>query len=156
MIKNILGIKVVHAATTVQADPLQKFRYRLTIQGIPSNIGFQKCSALGREIETQEYYESNKDTVTYLRGRVKFPELTLERGMYSGDSALEGLIKESLSKNNNKHTILIELLDVEGLPARSWTLQNAWATKWESNDFDASSSDIAIEKLTLRYEDILE
>ena len=133
---------------TTVSKPLQKFRYRVTL-GNGACAGFQKVSGLSREIEVVEYNESNSNTTMKLKGRVKNPEVTLERGAYA-DSSMENLFKSAMS-GDNIGTVLIELMDEFGNTARKWQLSEVWCSKWELGDLDASSSDIAIEKVTLQY-----
>lgn len=133
---------------TSTSVPLQKFRFRVTL-GNGACAGFQKVSGLTREIEVVEYNESNSNYTRKLKGRVKNPEVTLERGAYA-DSSMESLFKQAMS-GNNVGTALIELLDERGQTARQWQLSEVWCSKWELGDLDAGSSDIAIEKVTLQY-----
>lgn len=137
---------------TTSDTPLQKFRFRVTL-GNGASAGFQKVSGLKREIELVEYNESNSNRTKKLRGREKLPEVTLERGMYA-DTSMESLYKKSLTEAKGQN-VLIELLDADGNTARRWQLTNAWASTWEAGDLDAGSSDIAIEKVVLQYEDII-
>ena len=133
---------------TTGSKPLQKFRFRVTL-GNGASAGFQKVSGLSREIEVVEYNESNSTTTQKLKGRVKNPEVTLERGAYP-DTSMEALFNQALS-GGDVGTALIELLDDKGETARRWQLNDVWCSKWELGDLDASSSDIAIEKVTLQY-----
>lgn len=134
--------------TTSTMKPLQKFRFRVTL-GSGASAGFQKVSGLSREIEVVEYNESNSNVTQKLKGRVKNPEVVLEKGACA-DSTLENLFTSALS-GGSIGTALIELLDDTGTTARAWQLNDVWCSKWELGDLDASSSDIAIEKVTLQY-----
>ena len=133
---------------TSSSVPLQKFRFRVTL-GNGACAGFQKVSGLTREIEVVEYNESNSNVTKKLKGRIKNPEVTLERGAYA-DPSMEALFTQAMS-GSNIGTALIELLDEKGQAARQWQLKDVWCSKWELGDLDASSSDIAIEKVTLQY-----
>ena len=113
-----------HAARTSAEDPLQKFKFRVTIPGIPGTIGFQKVSGLDMNINSVEYNESAYPYVHKLPGLVSFSEVTMERGMFEDTSMLD-------------------------------QMQEAWISKWESGDFDATSDDVAIETITVQYEYLL-
>ena len=81
---------------TVSADPIQKFKFRLTIPGLPSGIGFQKVSGLSEEVGVAEYEEGGYDYAHKLPGRAKVGEVTAERGEYA-DVSLHELLKETLT-----------------------------------------------------------
>ena len=49
-------------------------------------------------------------------------------------------------------TITITLLDEEETPAASWQVINAWPTKYTAPDFNATSSEVAIETLEIAHE----
>ena len=157
MIKRLLGLISINAfaARTTSVDPLQKFKYRLTIPGLPSGIGFQKVSGLTHEVGVAEYDEGGFDYTHKLPGRQKVGEVTAERGSYA-DNSFHNLLKQALTNPNVRNTVIIEHLDRFGNPARTYKLAEAWVSKWESSDFDASSDDVAIEKLTIQFEYFLD
>ena len=76
-----------HAARTASLDPLQKFRFRVTIPGLPSEIGFQTVSGLSHEVGVAEYSEGGYEYTHKLPGKPTVSEVTCERGAYQ-DSAL--------------------------------------------------------------------
>ena len=138
-------------ARTVANDPLQKFKYRVTIPGLPSGMGFTKVGGLDKEIGVVEYDEGGYDHTHKLPGREKTSEVVLERGMYASKE-MENVYKKTLSDQSMRSVVTIELLDKLGKTQRNWVLAEAWVSKWEGTDFDASSEDVAIEKITLQFE----
>ena len=144
-------IKTVHAARTASLDPLQKFRFRVTIPGLPTEIGFQTVSGLSHEIGVAEYAEGGYEYTHKLPGKPKVGEITCERGAYQ-DSALGALIKETLTNEDFRQTIIIEHLDRFGNAGKTYKLAEAWVSKWEGSDLDATSDDVAIEKITIQFE----
>ena len=52
----------------------------------------------------------------------------------------------------NRKTITITLLDEEEAPAASWQVINAWPMRYTAPDFNATSSEIAIETLEIAHE----
>jgi phage tail-like protein len=144
-------IKTVHAARTASLDPLQKFRFRVTIPGLPTEIGFQTVSGLSHEIGVAEYAEGGYEYTHKLPGKPKVGEITCERGAYQ-DSALAALIKETLTNEDFRQTIIIEHLDRFGNAGKTYKLAEAWVSKWEGSDLDATSDDVAIEKITIQFE----
>lgn len=143
-----------YAARTIANDPLQKFMFRLRVPGLPEGIGFQKVGGLTKEVGVVEYLEGMYDYTRKFPGRVKFGEVTLERGAYESKD-LENAFADFL-KNGKRDTLTIEILDRFKNVKRTYKLAEAWISKWEGTDLDASSDDIAIEKITVQFEHFLD
>ena len=140
---------------TFANDPLQKFMFRVTIPGLPTGIGFQKVGGLTREVGVVEYLEGLYEHTHKLPGREKVGEVTLERGAYASKE-LEDLYKSILNVDTAKRvTVVIEILNRFGETKRTFTLEDAWCSKWEGSDLDATSDEVAIEKMTLQFERFL-
>lgn len=142
-------------ARTIANDPLQKFMFRVTVPGLPAGIGFQKVGGLTREVGVVEYLEGLYQYTHKLPGREKVGEVTLERGSYASKD-LETQYKKVLTDPNVRNTVIIEILDRFGNAKRTYKLAEAWVSKWEGSDLDASSDDVAIEKMTLQFEYFLD
>ena len=157
MMKNILGLVSIKAfaARTTSVDPLQKFKFRLTVPGLPSGIGFQKVSGLTHEVGVTEYDEGGFDYTHKLPGRQKVSEVTAERGSYA-DNSFQNLLKQTLTNPSMRNTVIFEQLNRYGETVRTYKLAEAWVSKWEGSDADASSDDVAIEKLTIQFEYFLD
>lgn len=139
-------------ARTSVNDPLQKFKFRASVQGIPSSMGFSKISGLVKEVGVVEYDEGGYEYTHKLTGKAKYPEVTMEKGAFIGDTAMEDLVKNSLTNPDYRSTVVIDQYDKYGNIAKSWTLAEAWVSKWESAEFDATSEEVAIEKITIQFE----
>lgn len=146
-------VLMAHAARTSSEDPLQKFKFRVTIPGIPSQIGFQKVSGLSKEVNVVEYDESAFEYTHKLPGKTKFGEVTMERGMFSDNSMLDQM--KVIQNPDYRTTMIVQLMDRFGNVQRTWKLAEAWISKWEGSDFDATSDDVAIETITVQYEYML-
>lgn len=153
MFKKLLGLIAINAfaARTTSIDPLQKFKFRLTVPGLPSGIGFQKVSGLTHEVGVTEYDEGGFDYTHKLAGRPKVGEVTAERGSYA-DSSFHDLMKRTLTDPSMRNTVIFEQLNRYGEAVRTYKLAEAWVSKWEGSDGDASSDDVAVEKLTIQFE----
>ena len=146
-------VLMAHAARTSSEDPLQKFKFRVTIPGIPSQIGFQKVSGLSKEVNVVEYDESAFEYTHKLPGKTKFGEVTMERGMFSDSSLLDQM--KVIKNPDYRTTMIVQLMDRFGKVQRTWKLAEAWISKWEGSDLDATSDDVAIETITVQYEYML-
>lgn len=138
-------------ARTYANDPLQMFRFRVSMPGLPAGMGFQKVSGLTREIGVVEYDEGGYSHTHKLTGKEQGGEVTLEKGMFA-NTDLEEIYKRSLNNPDYRTTVIIEQLDKFGKVARSWTLAEAWVSKWEGSELDATSEDVAIESITIQFE----
>lgn len=138
-------------ARTYANDPLQMFRFRVSMPGLPAGMGFQKVSGLSREIGVVEYDEGGYSHTHKLTGKEQGGEVTLEKGMFA-NTDLEEIYKRSLNNPDYRTTVIIEQLDKFGKVARSWTLAEAWVSKWEGSELDATSEDVAIESITIQFE----
>lgn len=145
-----------HAARTASLDPLQKYHFRVTIPGLPAEIGFTNVSGLDLEVGVAEYSEGGYDYTHKIPGKPKVGEVTCKRGSYSGDSSLYELVKATLTNPDFRQTVTIEHLDRSGNVGKTYKLAECWASKWEADDLDAESDDVAVETLTLQYEYQLE
>ena len=143
------------AARTASVDPLQKFKFRLTVPGLPAGIGFQKVSGLSHELAVTEYEEGGFAYAHKLPGRPSVGEITAERGSYA-DTSFQDLLKATLTNPSFRSTIIFEQLDRYGNTVRVYKLAEAWVSKWEGSDADAGSDDVAIEKLTIQFEYFLD
>ena len=146
-------VLMAHAARTSSEDPLQKFKFRVTIPGVPSQIGFQKVSGLSKEVNVVEYDESAFEYTHKLPGKTKFGEVTMERGMFSDSSMLDQM--KVIQNPDYRTTMIVQLMDRFGNVQRTWKLAEAWISKWEGSDLDATSDDVAIETITVQYEYML-
>lgn len=138
-------------ARTYANDPLQKFKFRVSLPGLPSGMGFTKVGALEKETGVVEYEEGGYDHTHKLTGKEIVNEVVLEKGMFV-DKSLEDIYKTALTNPDFRTTMTIDQLDKFGKVARSWTLAEAWVSKWEGTDFDAESEDVAVEKITVQFE----
>ena len=139
------------ASRTIEADPLQSFMFRVSIPGLPTGVGFQKVGGLSREVEVVEYLENMYDHSHKLPGRETVSDVTFERGMYA-DDYLQGIYEKVFNNNTVRNTVVIQVCDRFGKIRREFKCAEAWFSKYECADLDATSSDVIIETLTMTFE----
>ncbi len=139
------------ALRTIEADPLQSFMFRVSIPGLPTGVGFQKVGGLSREVEVVEYLENMYDHTHKLPGRETVSDVTFERGMYA-DDYLQGIYEKVFNNNTVRNTVVIQVCDRFGKIRREFKCAEAWFSKYECADLDATSSDVIIETLTMTFE----
>lgn len=139
------------ASRTMEADPLQSFMFRVSIPGLPTGVGFQKIGGLSREVEVVEYLENMYQYTHKLPGRESVSEVTFERGMYA-DDYLQTLYEKVFTDKNVRNTVVIQITDRFGKIRREFKCAEAWFSKYECADLDATSSDVIIETMTMVFE----
>lgn len=139
------------ASRTIEADPLQSFMFRVSIPGLPTGVGFQKVGGLSREVEVVEYLENMYDHTHKLPGRETVSDVTFERGMYT-DDYLQGIYEKVFNNNTVRNTVVIQVCDRFGKIRREFKCAEAWFSKYECADLNATSSDVIIETLTMTFE----
>lgn len=133
------------------AYPHGKFRYTVELEGLELG-GFSEVSGFDASIDVIEYREGDKvQTPMKIPGLKKYGNITLKQGVADKD-ALYKWMETGFEKDVNRQTVTITLLDINGEPAASWQVINAWPTKYTAPDFNATSSEIAIETLELAHE----
>lgn len=133
------------------AYPHGKFRYTVEVEGLKLG-GFSEVSGFDASIDVIEYREGDKvQTPMKIPGLKKYGNITLKQGVADKD-ALYKWMATGLEKDVNRQTVTITLLDINGEAAAAWQVINAWPTKYTAPDFNATSSEIAVETLELAHE----
>lgn len=136
-----------------RVDPYKNFRFRVEIDGLPQ-AGFSECSGLGSQVEVIEYREgSDPAMVRKLPGLVKYPNVTLKRGV-TASKELYAWHHAVVQGKIQRRACSIILLDESGADTVRWILSEAWPSKWEGPGLNAKGSEVAIETLTLTCEGI--
>lgn len=103
-------------------------------------------------VDVMEYREGDMvQTPMKIPGLKKYGNITLKQGLADSMVFYEW-IAEGVSGAVQRKTITITLLDEEENPAASWQVINAWPTKYTASDFNATSSEVAIETLEIAHE----
>lgn len=134
--------------------PFKKYNYDVQIDG-KSVGGFSEVSAPDITIEPIEYREGNfsVNTAGKQPGLVKYSNITLKWGMTTSMD-LYNWTKEVENGKVARKTVVISLLDDEHKEIAKWTIIEAWPTKYQGPDFNATSNEVAIESLELVNEGI--
>ena len=147
---NLFCLKA-HAVRTAAQDPLQKFKFHVSVPGLPTEIGFQRVSGLTDEVSVITYAEGGTDYEMKMPGRRKVGNVVCERGQYA-DSGFHELMMNTLTDEVLRNTVIVTQYNRFGAVAKVHKLANAWVSKWEGSDLDAKSDDVSIEKITIEFE----
>jgi phage tail-like protein len=136
----------------------KKFKFIVEIDGV-AYAGFQKCSALEAEVAVVEQNEGGSLIPDKSPGRVKFSDLTLDRGA-TDDLDLFNWFKEvvdasansGLTDPNYKRNLDIVQQDRDGSTLRRWRVTRAWPTKFTAGEWDNDADENVMESVTLAYD----
>lgn len=109
-------------------DPLGELGFKVEIPG--RTIGrFAECTGLAVEYDVMQYAEGgNNDFVHQLRGRVRYPNVTLRRGVTYEDALLKWFY--AVEKPSQRPNLTIVLLDQKGNSVRHFALKAALPVRW--------------------------
>jgi phage tail-like protein len=133
----------------VQVDPLAELSFLIQIQG--REIGrFAQCTGLGVEYDVLEYAEGgNNEYVHQLRGRVRYPNVVLGRGITHEDELLRWLF--STEAASQRPTVTITMNDPTGKPIRHFALAAALPVRWTGPSAQRGASGTATESLEISH-----
>ena len=130
--------------------PMMAYNFRVSIGS--ETVAFAEVSGLKHEFETVTYrhgfsFREGEDLTKYYIS--KYEEITLRRGIFRSTASLYSWLEEK-----GERSITIELCDEEGASVIEWRIGGAVLTKIEAPSFDAKSSDVAVESLSLMVRSI--
>ena len=117
--------------------------------------GFQECSEIGMSVDVIEYRNGNEreNSVRKITGLNRATDVTLKRGIIGSLDLYEWLSDIRNGDQNALRTVVIALQNEDHTEVvMTWKLLRARIVKHVSGPFNAKSSDVAIEQLTLAYE----
>lgn len=131
--------------------PHGKFRYKVEIDGLDAG-GFSEVTGFDASIDVMEYREGDMvQTPMKIPGLKKYGNITLKQGL-ADSMVLYEWMTSGINGEVDRKTITITLLDDEEAPAASWQVINAWPMHYTAPDFNATSSEVAIETLEIAHE----
>ncbi|MCI9447241.1 MAG: phage tail protein [Lachnospiraceae bacterium] len=133
------------------STPYGKFRYKVEIDGLEAG-GFSEASGFDASIDVIEYREGDMvQTPMKLPGLKKYGNITLKQGVADSMVMYEWMIA-GVEGEVERKTITITILDETETATASWQVINAWPAKYTAPDFNATSSEVAIESLEIAHE----
>jgi phage tail-like protein len=132
--------------------PLVKFSFQ--VKWGDAEFIFQEVSGLSAETQVIEYRGGNSRVFSTKKmpGILKFSNVTLKKGIYTGDKNLWD--KYNLVKMNTykRSEVVISLLDESQSIFMSWRLTNAFPVKMTVTDMKADGNEIAVESMEFAHE----
>lgn len=133
------------------STPYAKFRYKVEIDGLEAG-GFSEASGFDASIDVIEYREGDMvQTPMKLPGLKKYGNITLKQGVADSMIMYEWMIA-GVEGEVERKTITITILDETETATASWQVINAWPAKYTAPDFNALTSEVAIESIEIAHE----
>lgn len=132
--------------------PHAKFRYKVEIDGLEAG-GFTEVTGFDATITPIPYREGDMTSEAEIQipGVKKYGNITLKQGL-TDSTVLYDWLTTGINGEIERKTLTITLLNETQAPAASWQVINAWPTKYTAPDFNATSSEIAIETIEIIHE----
>ncbi len=132
--------------------PLPKFHFE--VQWGSEVMSFQEVSGLDVETQALEYRAGNSNAFAPVKmpGLKKFGNVTLKKGVFTGDAKFWDWINQVKMNTIQRVPVTIRLLDEAGKPTAVWTLASAWPTKITGTDLKAEGNQVAIESIEIVHE----
>jgi phage tail-like protein len=135
-----------------------------------SQAAFSEISGVDASVDVIEFRQGNANSLSPVKipGLVKHGNVTLKFG-YTLNNSFKAWIQECVASSRTnvypRAKVTIELIDISASTPttietttntknRIWTLTNAWVTKYNAPDLNASTSEVAIESVELAYEEL--
>lgn len=136
-----------------RVDPFPRYNFLVEIDGL-RRAGFMTCSGLEEETEVRDYREGGDNTtVRKLAGLNSYAPITLEMGS-TGDSELwewrQRIVRTGAQGNRKAITVIQQ--DEARREVKRWLILDAWPSKFTGPEFDASSSENAVESVEIQHE----
>ena len=134
--------------------PLPGFHFSVDWGG--TQMAFSEVTGLNIEVQVIEYRDGLSPEFSSIKmpGLKKYGNITLKRGVFSGDNEYFKWMKTIKMNVTERRSVTISLLNEEHEPVMIWNINNAWPTKITSPDMKASGNEAAIETLELAHEGI--
>jgi phage tail-like protein len=125
---------------------LPEITFLVEISGV--TIGqFCECTGLSVEYDVMEYAEGgNNDFVHRLRGRARYPTISLRRGVTSQDALLKWFFDGPQADR-----LTITLMDQAASPIRTFGFVSPFPIKWSGPDMASASNGTAMESLEIGH-----
>lgn len=153
-----LGTEVLSTRGSITnglSSPIRGFRFTANFEGL-GTTSFKSVEGFSSEVEAVDYREGGFGYLTKrkLPGLVSYNAITLQKGLYS-NPILYNFFNDYLEGSNfTPVNAVITVFNNAGEPTASWSVINAWPSKYESSGLSAEDSAILVETLELQHEGI--
>lgn len=136
----------------------KEFLFQIEIDGFLS-AAFSKCSELECDVGVIKHYEGGSLLPTKSFGKPDFKDIALERGatvdldFYTWFSEIVNAAANAgvVEAAGKRHFDIVQR-DRDGSILKRWSVFGAFPTKFTAGNWDNSSDNVVIEKMTLAYD----
>jgi phage tail-like protein len=130
--------------------------FRLQIGGREAIGQFREVSGLDSEqeiIEQKEVDANGNVGIKKLPGNLKYSNVELKRGIDIDKALWEWRYQvETQGPDAARTDCTLELIDYDGSPIATYTLLQAWPSKYTGAAMNAGSNEVAVEAMTICHE----
>ena len=139
--------------STIETPDHVGSHYALEIEDMTVGY-FLSCSGLEAEYETYPYSEGGLNTFVHqLKGRMRYGNLALTRGVTTNKSLLEWF--QTSKERSQRGSVTIKMLDQRLEVVQQWAFSAAWAVKYSGPRVDAEGQGMSIESLEIAHEGLV-
>ena len=131
-------------------DPVGENRFTVLLgKGVQIGI-FSECSGIQAEYEVMEYPEGGENRFVHkLRGRLKYSNLVLKRGITHEDALLKWFFETK--QWDKREDVIVALKGPDSNSVRTWSFAHAFPVKWTGPTLNAGSNNAATETLEIAH-----
>ena len=128
--------------------------YRFVVDWGGDNVGFTEVSGLDAFNDISSYRDGSSADLSSVKapGLRKYSNITLKRGIFSGNNNLYNWFSTITNNTVERRDITISLLDDSGNPVIVWRVKNAWPVRYSGPVLRSNDTCIAYEELELAHE----
>ncbi len=130
--------------------------FRLNVGGKEAIGQFREVSGLDTEneiIEQKEVDANGRPVIVKVSGNLKWSNIELKRGIDVEKSLWEWRHQvEQEGPDSARTDCTLELIDYDGSPITTYTIKQAWPSKYTGAAMNAGSNEIAVEGITICHE----
>ena len=149
--------------------PLTKMNFLVSVDEVSGVAAFNEVTGVEATVDVIEFRQGNSSSLApvKIQGLVKHGNVTLKMG-YTRDQDFKTWIQNCVSERRGetpRRNVTIEMIDInEGAPQSivesvsgtlTWILKDAWVTKYNGPDLNASTSEVAIESVEIAFEELV-
>jgi phage tail-like protein len=130
--------------------------FRLTVGGKEAAGQFREVTGLDAEneiIEQKETDGNGQNVIVKVPGSMKWSNIELKRGVDVDKGLWEWRYQvETGGPDSARTDCTLELCDYDGSPIATYTIMQAWPSKYTGAAMNAGANEIAVEAVTLCHE----
>ena len=140
----------------VAKKPRPTNHFRLTVGGKEAAGQFREVTGLDAENEIVEQKQTNAQgqiEIVKVPGSMKWSNIELKRGVDVDKGLWEWRYQvETGGPDSARTDCTLELCDYDGSPIATYTIMQAWPSKYTGAAMNAGANEIAVEAVTLCHE----